>query len=69
MRYAYNLDLVVLKISVCCCFIFSEAKLDMRKEYCTETDDGRTQPVESCDIDEISTAKAWTYVIYILELC
>jgi len=40
-----------------------EAKEDMRKEYCKETDDGNTRPVESCDIDEISTAKTWTGTI------
>ncbi len=39
---------------------FSEAKQDMRKEYCAEEEGGSNQPIESCDIDEISTAKTWT---------
>ena len=39
---------------------FSEAKQDMTKEYCTEDTTDGGQLIESCDIDEISTAKQWT---------
>ena len=41
-------------------FFFSEAKTDMRKEYCKEEETDNRQPVESCDIDEIAVAKQWT---------
>ena len=36
-----------------------EAKQEMRKQYCTEVDEPGA-PVESCDVDEITTAKEWT---------
>jgi len=39
-----------------------EAKQEMRKQYCTEVDEPGA-PVESCDVDEITTAKEWTTVI------
>ena len=34
----------------------------MRKEYCADTGTEGEVALESCDIDEISTAKTWTYV-------
>ena len=51
------------EIKICRLNIFTnrcrEAKQEMRKQYCTEVDEPGA-PVESCDVDEITTAKEWT---------